>query len=497
MVNLKSNFRLFLQNYFVVIFCFFYLNIKAQNQFGLTTGVYVGLHSLQINPANICFQPVTYEFNVLGADAYINNNDFFTPATFVPKLGFNNNFNRFRFENHKYSPDSFKPGNLLLNRDFQPNGYVFGGVNVLGPSFLFAISRKTSLAITTAFKTHLSVTNMNTISATAVFEGLTYKPIIQKQMKTENTKVSFGSWAELGFSYAHVINDNHKYTHRLGFSVKALFGIEGGYIYDNGYNGWNDDGNKLIFDSSNFSYAYSGPSTSKKYKNTSNSSVSLNGIGTSFDIGYSVQKNAAAGTRYCPNLYQFVNNIKVYKWKAGISLLDIGGIHYFKNSFATNIVNGSLNWNKFDTIAKYDITVMDATLRSYVGAEKTQTFNSFWLILPSAISLQYDYNLKSNFYVNANIVQRITLAKMPSLSRMNTVAIIPRYDIEKLTVCLPFILNEYKDINFGLAVRYKCVTIGSDKLGETFGIQNLYGANFYFVYKYSFINRSLFWKKLF
>ena len=86
---------------------------------------------------------------------------------------------------------------------------------------------------------------------------------------------------------------------------------------------------------------------------------------------------------------------------------------------------------------------------------------------------------------------------MPSLSRMNTVAIIPRYDIEKLTVCLPFILNEYKDINFGLAVRYKCVTIGSDKLGETFGIQNLYGANFYFVYKYSFINRSLFWKKLF
>jgi hypothetical protein len=487
----RNNFQVFFRNCFIVLLCVFYINTSAQNQFGLTTGNYAGLYSLQINPANICFQPITNEFNVLGADVYLNNNDFFTNPTFVLKLGFNNNFNRLRFENYKYTPDSFKPGNLLLKRDFQSNGYVFGGVNILGPSYLFAISRKTSLAITTAFRTHLSATNINTISAISVFEGLTYKPILQKQMKTENTKVSFGSWAEVGFSYAHVINDNHKYTHRLGFSVKALFGLAGGYIYDNGYNGWNDDGNKLIFDSSNFSYAYSGPSTSKKYKNTSNSGVSLNGIGASFDIGYSVQKNAAAGTRYCPNLYQYGNNTKVYDWKAGISLLDIGAIQYFKNSLATNIVNGSLNWNKYDSIAKYDISVIDATLRSYVGAEKTQTFNSFWLILPSAISLQYDYNLNSIFYVNATIVQRITLAKMPSMSRMNTVAIIPRYESEELTVCMPFILNEYKDINLGLAIRYKYVTIGSDRFGETFGLQNLYGANLYFAYKYSFINRKI------
>ena len=497
MVNKKSTFRLFLQNYIVVISCFFYINIQAQNQFGLTTGDYVGLHSLQINPANICFQPVTYEFNILGADVYINNNDFFTNTTFIPKLGFNNNFNRLRFQNQKYTIDSFKPGNLLVKRNLQSKGYVFGGVNVLGPSFLFAISKKTSLAITTAFRTHLSVNNISTDAATSVFEGLSYYPIRSQQIEMKNTKVSFGSWEEIGFSYAHVINDNYYYTHRFGFSVKALFGLAGGYIYDNGYNGWNDDGTKLIFDSSNFSYAYSGPSTSKKYKNTSNSSVSLNGIGTSFDIGYSVQKNAAAGTRYCPNFYHYGNNTKVYNWRLGISVLDIGAIQFYKNSFATNIINGSLNWNKFDTIAKYDISVMDATLRSYVGDEKTQTFKSFWLILPSALSLQYDYNLNAVFYVNATIVQRITLAKMPSLSRMNSIAIIPRYESEELTICMPFILNEYKDFNLGLAVRYKHVTIGSDRFGETFGLQNLYGANFYFTYKYSFINRKIGSGKLF
>jgi hypothetical protein len=208
---------------------------------------------------------------------------------------------------------------------------------VLGPSFLFAVSKKTSLAITSAFRTHLSANNVSTVASTAVFEGVSYYPIRYQQIKMENTKISFGSWEEIGFSYAHVTHDNYYYIHRFGFSVKALFGLAGGYIYDKGYNGWNEDGNSLIFDSSNFSYAYSGPSTSKKYKNTSNSSISLNGIGASFDIGYSVQKNAAAGTRYCPNFYHYGNNSKVYNWKLGISLLDIGAIQFYKNSFATKL----------------------------------------------------------------------------------------------------------------------------------------------------------------
>jgi hypothetical protein len=496
MVNKKSSFSLFLQNYFVVISCFFYLNTNAQNQFGLTTGNYAGLHSLQMNPANICYQPVTYEFNILGVDVFLNNNDFFSNPTFVPTLGIKNNFNRIRFENHKYTPDSFRPGNLLVKSSFQSNGYVYGGANILGPSFLFAISRKTSLAITSAFRSQLCANNISTIAAKSLFDGLEYYPIRNQQLKMENTKVSFGSWTEIGFSYAHVVEDNYHYIHRFGFSLKALFGLAGGYIYEKGYNGWNDNGTNLIFDSSDFSYAYSGPSTNKNYKNNSNNSF-LNGMGASIDIGYSVQKNAAAGTRYCPNFYHYGNNSKMYNWKLGISLLDIGAIQYYNNSFATNIVNGSLNWNKFDTISAYDITVMDATLRSYVGEEKTQTFKQFWLILPGAISLQYDYNLNAVFFVNATIIQRITLAKMPSLTRMNSIAIIPHYEIEKLTVSMPFILNEYKDFNLGLAIRYKQVTIGSDRFGETFGLMNLYGANFYFAYKCSLINRKIGSGKLF
>ena len=488
----------YLKYSFIVIFsCFLNLNTNAQNQFGLTSGNYSGLHNLLINPANICFQPVTYELNIVGADVFINNNNFFTNATFVPKLGFNNNFNRFRFKNRNFKPDSLKPGNLLLFSNIKPNGYVFGGVNVLGPSILFALSRKKSMAITTGLRTHVSATNIESIGAIAFFEGLSYDPIKFQQMKLKNTKISLASWSEIGLSYAQVISDKRNYTQRLGISVKALFGTMGGYAYDKGFNGRNENGSQLIFENSSFSYAYSGPSTSDRLSNTNSNSFALRGIGASFDLGYSIQKNIVPGTRYCPNLYQYGNNTKAYNWRAGISFLDIGAIQYFKNSFATNIVNGSLVWEKFDTIVAYDISTIDATLRKYVGEEHTQTFKKFWLILPSAVSLQYDYNINSVFYIDATIIQRITLARMPSLSRMNSIAIIPRYETENLSICLPFILNEYKDINIGLAVRYKYFTVGSDRFGETFGLQNIYGANLYLAIKYNIINKRRIWKKLF
>jgi hypothetical protein len=312
-----------------------------------------------------------------------------------------------------------------------------------------------------------------------------------------NTKLSLASWSEIGVSYAQVINDNKFYTHRLGISIKALFGIMGGYAYERGFKGVNRTGSELILENASFSYAYSGPATNDKFKNTSSSDLTVRGLGASFDLGYSVQKNFLAGTRYCPNLYQYGNNTKEYKWKAGISLLDIGAIQYFKNSFATNINSGSLVWGKFDTMILYDITAIDATFRNYVGNSNTETFKKFWLILPSAISAQLDYYVIAGFYVNAIIFQRITLAQMPSLSRMNTIAIIPRYEKELFSVCMPVSFMEYKDLNVGLAFRYKNVTIGSDRFAETFGLKNVYGANIYMSFKYNFFNKRTKWKRLF
>jgi hypothetical protein len=137
-MNKKQLLLLFKFRKFILFFIgnlFFYTTV--QGQFGLTTSNYAGLHHLQVNPANICFQPVTYEINIASIDANFNNNIFYSN----PILIFDNNNNKIKLKNHRFSPDSLKPGNLLLYKDNQSNGYVFGSINLMGPSILIALNR--------------------------------------------------------------------------------------------------------------------------------------------------------------------------------------------------------------------------------------------------------------------------------------------------------------------------------------------------------------------
>ncbi len=229
----------------------------------------------------------------------------------------------------------------------------------------------------------------------------------------------------------------------------------------------------------------------------STNDLKVRGLGASLDLGYSIQKNKNAGISYCPNLYEYGNAIKSYRWKAGISLLDIGVIHYYKNTLVTKIKNSDILLNRPDSLKYKDFNAIDVAIKENFNTNNIEATNNFWLILPSVVCAQFDYNLTNSFFINSIIYQRINLVNIPALSRMNTLTIGPRYETEFFSVFMPFILNEYKDLNWGLAVRFKYFTIGSDRFGETFGLQNIYGANLYGAFKYNIINKRRFRKKLF
>ncbi|MBJ7428528.1 MAG: hypothetical protein JHD28_06180 [Bacteroidia bacterium] len=458
-----------------------FLKSYSQNQVGLTSGNYIGVHNLLINPANICYQPISLDITLLSFDANLNNNQFYSAPTFLLTAPFNSGF-KLVPQNRGFKESKVKEGNLVVKKNLVPNGYIFGGVNLLGPSVLLALSKKRSIALTTGFRTHLGVINVSNITANTVFEGLTFSEVLFQNMKMTDTKVSFASWLEGGISYAQVINENNKHLHRLGFSFKALFGIAGAYAYDRGINGLNENGKELIFNNSSFSYAYAGPGTSNNSDN--NSAFKMRGLGFGMDIGYSIEKRNYGSTRYCPRMYGFSTLGIDYKWKAGISLLDIGAIKFNQNAFLTEIDNGSMRWPKFDTALTKDIVTIDSLFRSNITGSTPKTADAFWLILPSAISIQFDYHFTQEFFANITIYQRITLVQMPSLTRMNTIVLTPRFDSEICTVSMPIILNEYKNFNLGLSIRYKYLTIGSDRVGETFGINQAYGADFYTSFKY-------------
>jgi hypothetical protein len=276
-------------NYFkkslIIVLFFSFFNLTAQNQIGLNTSIFAGIDALQINPANICYQPVKFDLNVLGLDINLNNNHFYTESLFLLSLPFNNNLTGIEVDSKGFTPSKLIEGELLIKKNIQQNGYVFGGLNIMGPSFLIALDNKKSIAFTSSLKSNFSALNLSNLTATTIFEGPNFPTIIYKNLNFKDTKSAFASWIEVGLSYAQVIKEDRKYLQRFGFTLKGLFAFGGGYILDRGFDGFNEDGKDLIFKNSSFNYAYAGVS-----KNINSNNIKINGIGSSLDLGYSIEK---------------------------------------------------------------------------------------------------------------------------------------------------------------------------------------------------------------
>lgn len=493
-----ANYQLKLKPTLLCVFSFFlYLNIFAQNQYGLTTGNYAGIHHLQVNPANIAYQPYSLDVNIFSIDGNINNNNYYTEAKFLPHFVFNNNFNKLVPQNRKYRENNLKNGDIVIKNAIKTNGFVFGSVNAVGPSVLISLTKKKSLAISTGLRSHLSITNISKFAAIAAFEGLTYKDITYQYLQMKDTKIAFATWAEIGLSYAQVIKEAYHFMHRFGFTAKGLLGLNGGYLIDNGIKGMNEDGKDLILNNASFAYAYAGPKTNNFDANTAKTDYTIRGLGMGFDLGYSIERKNYSSTRYCPNMYGFTSVNVDYKWKAGIALLDLGVINFFKQAFYTQVQNGNMRWSEFDTTSNKEIFEIDALFRSKITGTVPNVQKAFSVFLPAAINLQFDYRLNSFWFINTMFVQRLATAKMPLLARMNTFSIVPRFETINSSFSIPLYTTEYQYFNFGVAYRYKVITIGSDRIAETFGFKQAYGADFYAAIKYNFEHESKRVKKLF
>jgi hypothetical protein len=50
-----------------------------------------------------------------------------------------------------------------------------------------------------------------------LFEGSVFATSAISKIEKSNTKITLANWLEIGGSYAQVINDNKKYTDKIGF----------------------------------------------------------------------------------------------------------------------------------------------------------------------------------------------------------------------------------------------------------------------------------------
>ena len=218
------------------------------------------------------------------------------------------------------------------------------------------------------------------------------------------------SWAEYGITYARVLKEDNEHAFKAAGRIKAMQGIAATYLYAKNFQYQYPSDTTMNILNTEVEYGHSNNlygNNELKYKWVSNP-----GIG--FDLGfvyewrpdYMKYKYDMDGEK---NLWR--RDQTKYKFKAGLSILDIGGVKFTKGQYSHNFkanVNMLDFRNKFDVggsglivngdTSQLNFTALDDSLRSLGTVDDSK--KTFVMNLPTAISAQADYRIWKDFDVN-------------------------------------------------------------------------------------------------
>ncbi len=434
----------------ISIFCC--CQLIAQENMGISSSNYAPTNSVLLNPSSIGDSKVYWEINLVGSSVFIDNNYIYSPSFSI--LHAIRNLKT--LEKLEEPIDNFKPGDK--------SAYV--DIALHGPSFYLNLG-KHSVGLSTQLKTVVDGRNIDANLAKFMYEGFKYLPQRGIEYNTANTKINAMTWGELGINYAYTFKQKSNNMYIGGISVKRLYGIThfGVNIKDATFTV--PDTSDIVFNNIDAKYGFSSPSFNA-------------GRGWGVDLGFTYKKMLDEVDAYIPYSKKSGCKKPDYLYKIGVSLIDLGYISFNESSYYGE-VNESGTWEDFsnsnfdDNYDQYDAKILQSFLSS------SNVKNSYTAYLPTAISLQYDYNFENGFYLNGTIVQNLSFFNQLGVNRQNSLAITPRYELPRFEVAMPVTLRRYTSPSLGLAFRFwNNIIIGTDRIEYFFLKGDTYGVDIYF-----------------
>jgi hypothetical protein len=440
---------------------------------GTTLGNYSGVNGLQLNPSSMMNSKPYLDINLLALDVFVQNNFLY-------------------MDKHEYQFTSFfKSGNELPSHLEQygtglRNFYIYNDKNVRniyvqlrinGPGAMMVYGNQ-AFAITTGVRSVSSGRKIPYEIANFSYMGLNYVP--QHNINYQDNrpfKAGEMTWAEIGLSYAYTFHARNLNKISAGITIRRLFGYSGAYVNGNNVDYIVPNDSTISIHNFNGQVGYSLP---VNYDNNGLWNDKLfTGGGFSGDIGITYTRLSSVYsedyfTTLCSQQY---NN---YLYRLGVSLIDVGAIRFNTHAEKYSIDDKGSYWDKVNRFHYRSIhQLMDTVSYKFYGdSQASFRGNSFYMWLPSALSIQFDYHYFKNWYVNASLIYGFDLSAV-SVSRPSEIAITPRYESRGFEANLPVSLYDWNKLRIGLSLRYYYVTIGTEKLGQFFRISNFTGLDFY------------------
>lgn len=415
----------------LILLCFSSSGIIGQENIGINQDNYAPVNSRFLNPSSIVDAGTWLDINIIGLSAYVRSNFAFLPDAYLP------------------NPSTYKEPVLI-----EPNQSLYGYSydKVLGPS-LSIVVRKNSFAFHSVARSYLFVKNLPH-ETVGFIEDSTSLVVPDGNYAEQRIRMKEMTWEEYGFTYGRIIKRKDDNMFNAAITINRLFGLHSAGMYMKKAELEVNNQNGSFVNIEDGQYWYNEPAR-------------LSGKGWSGSFGFTYKKMYKDVSNYVPHSVFGSCKFPEYKYKLGISLLDVGAIKFNRNALYKNFdedipIDSIKNWT-------------DITEQALSEADGT----SYLAWLPAALSIQYDHNFKNHFYGHLAIINRVTLPSWKGVERANSFSASVRYERKKFSVAVPFTLHEYRYPQLGLSLRLWFLVIGTDQLMPFLRKKDLYSADIY------------------
>ena len=397
----------------------------SQSYIGHTLDGYSGVQGITLNPSAVVDSHQRVDINLISISVF-GGSDYFSADlnSLLESEGgfqFDENTEEFPTDNNQF----------FLNTD------------ILGPSFMFNLTRNSSLAVTTRARFFLNLNNLN---------GTLYESISEdfKENETFNFELrdfsgTIHAWAEIGLTYGRIlINDSSTFL-KGGLTIKYLQGAGSTFLNASSAMGEYDAATQSLISSGAFSYG-----TSQDFDSDDLDFENLSS-GFGGDIGLAYEYRPYNGKE------SFAGHSD-YKVRIGVSVTDIGSITYDQSLVTTYDLNNTIDRSEFEEGEDFQSVLAE----NYQGVEQ-QVETS--ISLPTALHGFVDYKMKERLFVSLQGSLSLVGANQAQANRIiNSLTATPRYQSRWFSFYLPVSLRQYDGLLMGAGLRLGPLTIGSGSI---------------------------------
>ena len=397
----------------------------SQSHIGIDSERYSGFNGTAINPTSFINSPIDQEINVFGIDfqfdsdyAFIKNSSYLDLRDVFSKTKVTNPF----------TEDGIDDLSININNSDKPYS-ILSSLQLNGPSYIFKLNSGDK-----TFTFGLGLNQRINISSLEFNSGYNYNNFRKENFGNEilfdqtNSKFYGANWSEIKLNFAYANNNKGSFSQSFGLNFKInipFISVQANQ----------ESPIKMIHKDLDTMVFFNDFKT--EISLDARNPFKRRGSGFAFDFGYSIFKKK-----------EYSKDKHSYIYKLGFSVLDLGFLSLNKLS--------SVHYYEISSPKELDIkdidSYQDLSERVYGDAGKSFLDNSFKLSTPSALSIQFDYNLFKSFYFNTTIINRLTFGNK-TLVRPNILNSSLRIEKPKYSFVISSTLYEYEKLMVGLSSR--------------------------------------------